>query len=108
MRYKEDKQKSLASYGIGKDYLTIDVNDRSLNMSLDYTRRAKTPKKKDYEYYNRSKSAKKSEGSNSSKKSPPEYQVHYNLSSLQKSIEYTKSHANLEKNKIFLSNFSIY
>lgn len=72
-------------------------------MSLDYTRRAKTPKKKDYEFYNRSRSAKKSEKSSSSKKSPPEYQVHYNLNSLQKSIEYTKSHANLEKNKVFHS-----
>jgi len=92
MRYKEDKQKSLGTYG-------IDVNERSLNMSLDYTMRSKTPKKKDYEYYhNRSRSAKKSNRSDSSRNSPPEYQVHYNLNSLKKSIEYTKEHARLENN----------
>ena len=76
-------------------------------MSIDYTIRSKTPKKKDYEYYNRSKSAKKSDRSNSSKKSPPEYQVKYNLNSLQKSIEYTKSHASPGKAKVFVSRFKV-
>ena len=75
-------------------------------MSLDYTIQSKTPKRRnDYESLHRSRSAKKSERSDSSKskKSPPEYQVHYNLNSLKKSIEYTKSHANLEKPKVFTS-----
>lgn len=73
-------------------------------MSLDYTVRSRTPKKKhDYESYHRSRSAKKSDRSNDSNKSP-QYQVNYNINSLKKSIEYTKSHANLDKNKVFTSN----
>ncbi len=68
-------------------------------MSLDYSIRAKTPKRRnDYDNIQRSKSAKKSQRSNSSKdkNSPPKCQVNYNLNSLKRSIEYAKSHADIE------------
>lgn len=81
-------------------------------MSLDYSIRVKTPKRtNNYESLQRSRSAKKSQRSNSSKdkNSPPKYQVNYNLNSLKKSIEYAKSHADIENEitKLSMSYFNL-